>query len=453
MARPVNLPPFREECEGKNTVLKGLRWVLQGALLVIAVAAAAWTASRLMPVPAAQREALVLMQQPSSFAGENAFEAIWLLDFDDVPAAERQGLLEEDRRRIADLSRQPLTDEQMPLALRAAQGRYPSPPSLESPCRWSSDDCIARLRADPASAEAALLGQQALLARIAALSAYDHYQNPFVPDARAPMPNWTLLQRPLTAHALAHVQGRSDEALAGLCNDTRTAKMLMARSDALISAVLGASMVRGNVSLLAQVLAELQADHPLPASCDGVFSTPAPQALSLCTAMRGEFRMVSEGLPRMDQPLAWLAWDRDRNQARTASVMQGACTEAAAQMVAADRPLLIEQPAASSWRFECVANMVGCVLGDIAAPAYRPYAMRLQDAGASLRLAEGLLWLRANPHADAAQALAAMPAQLRDGERPLRLSTDGRQLQVALYAMAGGDAALRVPLPASRLRQ
>lgn len=428
--------------------------MLGGALLVIAVVAAAWSVSRLMPVPKVQRDALVLMQQPTHFAGRNAFEALWLLDFDDVPAAERQGLIEEDRQRVAALAKQPLVDDQVqPATPRAAQERYPSPPPLESPCRWNSDDCVAQLRADPASAEAALLGQEALLTRIAALSAYDHYQNPFVPDARAPTPNWSLLQRSLTAHGLAHVRGRSADALAGLCNDTRTAKMLMTHSDGLMPAVLGASMVRGNVGVLAQVLAELPADHPLPASCDGVFTTPPASALSLCPAMRGEFRFVTEGLSRMEQPLAVLVWDRDKSKARTALAMQGACTDEAAQALVADRPLLIEPPLPSSWRFECVANMVGCVLGDIAAPAYRSYALRLQNAGASLRLAEALLWLRANPRADAVEALAAMPAHLRDGERPLRLSDDGQHLQVALHAKAGNEGVLRVPLPATRVPQ
>jgi len=435
-------------------VLKGLRWVLGGMLLVIFVVAAAWSASRLMPVPKGERDALVLMQQPVHFAGRNAFEALWLLDFDDVPAAERPGLIEEDRQRVAALAKQSLTDDQVqPTMLRAAQERYVSAPPLQPACRWSSDDCVAQLRADPASAEAALSGQQALLTRIAALSAYDHYQNPFTPDARAPMPNWALLQRSLTAHALAHVQGRSADALAGLCNDTRTAKMLMTHGDGLMSAVMGASMVRGNVGVLAQVLAELPAEHPLPASCDGVFTTPPTSALSLCPAMRGEFRLVTEGLSRMEQPLAVLVWDPDKSKARTALAMQGACTDAASQVLVADRALFIEPPVPSSWRFECVANMVGCVLGDIAAPAYRSYALRLQDAGASLRLAEALLWLRANPHADAAEALAAMPAHLRDGERPLHLSDDGRNLQVALYAKAGSEGPLRLPLPATRVRQ
>lgn len=433
-------------------MLKGLRWVLGGMLLVIFVVVVAWSVSRLMPVPRAERDALALMQQPVHFGGRNAFEALWLLDFDDVPAAERAGLIEEDRQRAAALARQPLTDDQVqPTMVRAAQERYASPPPLQPPCRWTSDDCVAQLRANPASAEAALLGQQALLTRIAALSAYDHYKNPFVPDARAPMPNWALLQRPLTAHALAHVQGRSADALAGLCNDTRTAKMLMTHSDGLMPAVLGASMLRGNVGVLAQVLAELPADHPLPASCDGVFTVTQASALSLCPAMRGEFRFVTEGLSRMEQPMAVLVWDRDKSKARTALAMQGACTDAAGQALVADRALFIEPPVPSSWRFECVANMVGCVLGDIAAPAYRSYALRLQDAGASLRLAEALLWLRANPHADAAEALAAMPAQLRDGERPLHLSDDGRHLQVALYAKAGNEEPLRLPLPATRV--
>lgn len=431
-----------------NAVLRVLRWLSMGVLVALLLVAAVWATSRLMPMPAEQRQALALLRQAPPAGERNAFDALWLLDFDGIPDATRAALIDEDGQRIAMLAAQPVDEAVPPSAMvRSAQGRYPQVPELDLPCRWNSDDCLGQLRRDPASAEAALQGQQALLARIAALSGYDHYRNRFVPDARVPLPAWQLLQRPLAAHALAHVQGRSDEALAGLCNDTRTAKMLMSRSDTLVSSVLGAAMIQGNVRLLGDVLAELPMDHALPAACDGVFVAAMPAALSLCPAMRGEFELVTRDVAEMDQPMAWLAWDREKSAGLQALAMQDACTTRAAEALAADLPLKVERKVRSSWRLECVANVIGCIHGSIAAPAYDGFGLRLQDAGAGLRLAEGLLWLRANPGTDAVAALAAMPATLRDGARPLQLSADGRYLQVATYSQRKNSAPLRVRLP------
>src|SRR3546814_10294949 len=42
---------------------------------------------------------------------------------------------------------------------------------------------------------------------------------------------------------------------------------------------------------------------------------------------------------------------------------------------------------------ECIANMAGCILADIAAPAYAGYGLRAQDGGARLDLLRGIVSL------------------------------------------------------------
>lgn len=439
--------------QGENAVLNVVRWSLWGVALGLLVVVGVWTLSRLMPMPAAQREALALLR-PAAVApppGGNAFDGIWLLGFDDVPDAERAAIIAEDVQRLADLPGDaPFTPS---ATASVAQLRYREVADATLPCRWRQADCLALVRANPAAVEAALVGQRGLLTRINALSGDSHYRSRFVADGRLPIPSFNLLQRSLSAHALAHVQGRSDEALAGICSDVRTAKVLMSHGDGLVPSNIGAAMVGGNVRLLATVLAELPVAHPLPATCEGVFVAPAPQALSLCPAMQGEFAMVSGSLEITPVGFGWLALDKQKTEGLLALSMAGACSQRTVDALAADIPVHWSHASSSTWRLECAANAVGCIVAGISGPAYDNYGSSLQDAGARLRLAEALLWLRANPQADAKLALAQLPARLREGARPLLLSNDGGSLQVASFYGKDNGAAFSVPLPGTAVRQ
>ncbi|MGH8054118.1 MAG: hypothetical protein ACREP4_09355 [Stenotrophomonas sp.] len=430
--------------------MKGLRWVLRVLAALVLLVVGVWMVSRLMPLPKAQQEALALLRPAPAEppAGGNAFDGIWLIGFEGVPADARAAILAEDETRMRRLAEQS-GDAPFTAAATAssAQGRYREVPDATLPCRWRQTDCLAQVRADPTSVEAALVDQQGLLVRINALSGDSHYRSRFAADARLPMPSFNLLQRSLSAHALAHVQGRSDAALAGICSDVRTAKTLMSHSDGLVPTNLGAAMIGGNVQLLASVLAELPLDQPLPARCDGVFVTPAPQALSLCPAMQGEFAMVSSGLAVTPASFAWLVLDKPKTEALLAVPMAGACTQRSTEALAADIPVQWERISRSNWRLECAANAMGCIVASISGPAFNDYGLSLQDAGARLRLAEALLWMRANPQANAAAALAQMPAHLRDGKRPLRLGKEGTSLQVVSYHARDNGMDFAVPLP------
>ncbi len=427
-----------------------MRWSVLTLLAALLLVVLVWLVSRWMPMPKPQQQALALLHaEPAALVGSNAFDGIWLLGFEGVPDTERAAIVAEDVLRMQALAGR-MGDVSVTGAEAAsvAQARYRQVADTRLPCHWRQADCLAQVRADPAAVEAALAGQGGLLARINALAADEHYRNRFQPDGRLPLPSFTLLQRSLSAHALAHVQGRSDAALMGICNDTRTAKMLMSQSDGLVPANIGAAMVGGNVRLLASVLAELPLDQPLPSACEGVFVAPAPQTMSLCSAMRGEFAMVSAGFKASPERLAWLVLDPQKTQGLLALSMAGACTPGAMAALAADTPAQWARvPQASRWRLECAANAMGCVIADISGPAYDNYGLSLQDAGARLRLAEGLLWLRANPQVDMKSALAQMPARLREGERPLQLGSDGASLQVASYYAKDNGAAFAVPLP------
>lgn len=437
-------------------MLKALRWLLQGVLALLLLAVALWTVSRMMPMERGQREALAWLREEVPQPGDNAFAALWLLGYEEVPAAEREALAMQDVARHRQLlAALPAEEWGAGVAFESvASERFRQTEAMQSPCSWRQPGCLQAVREDAAAVAAALAGQQALLARIAELARYGHHRNLFAADPSMPMPPFQLLMRSLPAHALAHVQGRSEEALEGICNDATTARMLLAHGDNLLAAMIGAAMVEGNARLLAEVLAELPLDHPLPATCAGAFAPPTPGELSICGAMRGEFDFSRAAIAQSAGRMRWLVLDEDKTQGRMAVGMGWACTREAQQALALDEPVAPVPEPTSLWRLECAANAMGCILADIAAPAYRDYQLRLQDAGAQLRLAAALLWLRdqaagsRDAEDDVAALLARLPPELAGARRPPALAEDGRSLQVQRH-WRQREPVLSLPLPAT----
>lgn len=435
---------------GENAVLKPLRWLLQGSLALVLLVIVLWTVSRLWPQSSEQREAVALMEQEPVQSGRNAFAQMWLLGYEGIDEDSREQLLAEDVARYRE-ARAVLPADAYPTVVSfssLADGRYPHVPPMESFCSWGTAGCLQKVRQDPARVAAELQGQQALLQRIAEISQYGHYQNVFPPDPTTPTPSFQLLTRSFPAHALAHVQGRSDEALQGICTDMRTARLLMSHGDSLIAAMIGTAMVEGNVRLLGEVLAELPLGHPLPESCHAALAPAAASELSACPAMRGEFAMSNAAITHHSVWPQSLLLDREKARGRIARHHAWPCTTDALAAVARDEPLRPAAIDSSVWELECAANAVGCVLADTAGPAYGNYPLRMQDAGAQLRLAAVLLWLREHAAGNAASvALARLPAALATG-RPIRVSDDGQSLQLDRYAQKhGAIESMSISLP------
>lgn len=430
-------------------MLKPLRWLLQGSLALVLLVVVLWAVSRLWPQSSEQREAVALLEQEPVQPGRNVFAQMWLLGYDGIDDDNREQLLAEDVVRYRQ-ARAAIAADAYPAVTSfrsIADGRHASVPAMEKFCYWSQPGCLQKVRQDPERVSAGLQGQQALLQRIAALSQYGHYRNVFPPDPGMLMPSFQLLARSLPAHALAHVQGRSDEALQGICTDMHTARML-SQGDSLIVAMIGATMVEANVRLLGDVLAELPLEHPLPERCRTAVTSTAATGLSVCPAMRGEFALSNAAITHHSVWPQSLLLDREKARGRIARHHAWPCTTDALAAVARDEPLRPAAIDSSVWELECAANAVGCVLADIAGPAYGNYPLRMQDAGAQLRLAAVLLWLREHAAGNAASvALARLPAALANG-RPIRVSDDGQSLQLDRYAQKhGAIESMSIALP------
>ncbi|MBB4129377.1 hypothetical protein [Xanthomonas sp. 3075] len=436
-----------------------LLWV--SALIVLLLIAFAISAH--WPIPAAQRQALAqLRQPPPPLRGPNLFAALWALPYA-VPPAQQQVLLAQDVQRAG---RSPAG---MPLPGAAA--RYPRQPAwpAKAPalCNWSDANCLEQVRAQPQAYADALATQAALLAQLRSLGAYGDYRSPFPPGDGAALPAVGLLKVSMTGNALDFAQGRSDAALSGVCTDAQVARVLLRSGDNLIMPLIGVAMLHGSAQEFAAMLAELPAQHPLPAHCAAAFAPLPVDDVRLCNAMQGEAHMVFAMLQQSvdAQPAASPSWsdelsvrlfDLERTQALMAPGYAWACGEPLRALLERDLPVpqtLIPAPDTAS--VACLANAAGCVLasvGPASAATAAIHQRKLQDVAAELRAVSAVLWLRAHPSAQPlAQRIAELPSALRGQSRPIQPSADGLGLQWQRYARGEQiDGMAHLPLAASR---
>ena len=327
------------------------------------------------------------------------------------------------------------------------------------------------MRAAPQAYAGLLERDAALLDRAAALAEWDHFRSPFPARFDTPLPAYQPLTRLVTRDAWRFVSGDVEAALAGSCAGVLQGRRLIQSGDSLIGSMIGAALVNGNATLLADMLAELPGDQRLPVQCGAAFASPLPAAEGVCQAMLAEGRYSTGAMRsqvgaavaadaagrKLPQWGARLLFDPERTAARMAPKFAWYCGEQARELIAQDRPLRDPTPPPSRWSLACTSNPVGCILADIAAPAYADYALRLQDADARLRTISALLWLRERGGAIDAAALAQVPAWMQSPSRPLRLDADAGTLGTAVFERprqddSGHDGTWSVPLPGSRLQ-
>ncbi len=445
-------------------VLRGLGGLL---LLVVGVLLVSYW----WPSSAAQKRALAALEAPQERPGSNAYATLMLLGVEGLTPAQKQARADAHARQFE----QWYADEYMPRFNAVSIGEMDETALLVPPpllaegeaapavapvlCGLIKDaDCLESVRKQPQAVAEALVPQATVLVQMDELAVHGHYHSPLTQTVATPWPAMRSLQVPLSAHALAHVQGDSQRALAGLCRDAGSGRMLMAHGDNLLTTMMGSAMLAANARLFAAVLAELPADAPLPANCATAFVPLSPDEASICTGMRGEFAMQREAAALMDGKLKesrqWgsLFYSSRKVIARSAETLGDACLPEARQALAEDRRL--PPPPARIlpwWQLECLTDSIGCILSNIAAPAYGGYANRLQDTAAELRMLNAALWLRGHAPQDAtvplAERLNNLPAELRSAHRPITVSADGSALETPTYAVREDKKALRMPLP------
>lgn len=410
------------------------------AMTVLAIVMLLYAVSRLRGATPEQRAALKVMRSPAPTPGGNAFAALWLLRYD-VPEAQLEAIADADVRRFA--SRPPMLEGvQVAPFHSVAAGRFDDllAPSGNAPS-VCNDGCLAQAREHLRSDAASMRVHSHWIQRSVLLSRYGHYRSRFAARTDMPVPDAGAAARTTLAHAVAFAQGRRHDGLTGVCRDADTWRRLVPNSDSLIVSMVAMRSYDRSLRLFADMLAELPAGHPLPAECGTAFAMPAVGETSLCTAMKGEFafmqavtRQVAGGARTA------LVFDREMTAAQMARNLVGACGGPAV-------PTRSVANTGGSWwrsllRLECASNPVGCVLGDIAAPAYGAYPRRAADHAVRMQAGAALLRIHAGPmHGNAAA---------QDVAPELRIDAAARSLVFGLGAGAAGETQ-RLPLPSSRL--
>ena len=450
---------------------KTLKWTKRiglALLTLILISAILWTISRALYPTAEQRKAVAEMQLGELPAGKNAFAALWTLDRA-VPPEEMAQVIERDAGQIAELPQFLDPDDAEAAEFVSEAEQYPdlspSPEDQQLFCNHERDDCLEKIAADLPGYRALIKRNRELLDRIEALAAYDfvRQQLPWnMSFATLPLGHARLSS---TRHALWFAEGRVDDALAASCRAIDTWRRLGASGDTLIlRLVANAFAARNHGKLLAEMLAGLPVDYPLPSQCEPALAPPPAQELSLCTALRGEFELARETTGPMleqvkDQSL-WqtlnfsLFYDAEATKAARAQNLAPICAERELERIGADRTEIKPPEARGIWRFACFGNFVGCLMGANSAPSYASYRIRMQDFGAQLKLLATLAWLRENAdRADRLDSLLAeRPGALESPTRKVEIGEDSDSLRIQMFDELDGET-WSVPLPGALQEQ
>ena len=430
--------------QGKDAVLKMLRWLGWAMLALVVMAVAAWLLSRFWPLSAAQREDRRLLEAVQPNEGRNGFALLWTLPFDGLDQAQREVALADD------LQRWKASPSQASHASLLAARHAPLTLDRAGRCAVGPVGCLAQVRADPQRFADAHAGHAGLHERLARMADYDRFDSPFQPfeSELLPLPAYTPLLDGASAQALAYLQGDVAGAVEAGCRSVQFGRRMMRTGSTLVDSMMGAAVVRSHAALLGDMLVEQSPDYVLPASCEAALQPLQADEQSLCQAMQGEFAMNKAAIEASTQTAgSRLLLDRDHTLARIAGNFGWACRPAAATALAADVPLPVSPPL--GWDVRCMANPLGCTLSAIAGPSYAPYAARSQDTAAIIRLLGAQRWLRQQP-GPADEALARLPAQWRSDARTPEVSADGRYLLVLRRGPAreGEGPHLSMPLRA-----
>ena len=418
-------------------------------LLPAALLAASYFA-RVQEQRRADESLRLLHLAPATFS--TGGDALFLLDYHTPDAATRRQWLAQygsnALRGVANANTAPLPD-----AIRAAQ--LPDAPldRLACPPRNSVSGCLAAVRDNLPAYRASMQQAAQLLANADALAQYDNFDYVINDLTRDALPRFAPLVQQHTAAAVDWAENRHETALARVCRNIHTGRVLLRSHNGLIDTMVGNAIVARNTALTAEMLAEQPdwATH-LPDNCAAAFAPFAHGEPNLCAAMQGEFRYF-DGMMRnwlasnaadedeanmdakrlLQNPVAQsLLFSPEHTRRLHAQNLAHYCTAESQAAVAQDRQPENAPPAQNTrniaLRPACWGNFIGCVLLDNDTANYAVYSKRLLDTAMQQRAFQAALALYALPPA---QRRATLPQILQQHSSPTRkLSYSEKQRQI-----------------------
>jgi hypothetical protein len=395
-----------------------LRALLVLAVLVPVVVVGFFVGMRYVGPTPAQRAAIARMAQPTPpVQGHDASDAAWLLDHD-VPV-ERWPEVAAAQRRQAEALAHGRRGQADPLR---EFPRYPEPPA-DAPCTRSAQGCLDFVAEHRAEVAALLDAHKAGIEAARALAAYDGFRLgvPNAPSLQLPRVN---ARRPLVLAGMAYrfAAGERLSAVESVCRDLAGWRRIGGNSDHLVVSMLGVHNVRGDLVLLADMLAKMPKETELPDECGAALEASADYEFDLCPAIRFEHALVPEVRRAAERagdaeavpgdPPAWLI-DWRNFEAMAAEAYAPYCAPATVAALRADRRAAPPRPPdCPRWRH--LADPYGCTLAQLARPSYGKFLDRRADQAQMLALLRVVAWLRtaAAAPAEVPAVLAARPKEL-----------------------------------------
>jgi hypothetical protein len=393
-----------------TTLLKWLRQIVLGLLIVTGLALAGVWALRFFAKDDAAREARALMEQvPAVAAGDSGYA--WLA-FPDrrIPEAELEAALQAELAAFRTWQTgqgERLLDGNGNLAMGVvdvgrfespAAARYPERPKVPAPdlaCSLRDPDCLPRVREHADAVRAWLQADAERLALAERSFGADHLGDPYPPAVDAPLPAYTTWRLALNAAALQAVDGDVAGASVRACRMLDSARRFGRQGGSLIAKLVPMALAESSAGLLLS----LQRENPglvLPAECAPALAPVQAEDFLVCDALRHEYRMNAALAGQLDSALAgWhpnkllhrlLLQDGELQELWLAEGLAPACRDDYRQQVLAGT---VPPPAADTvhrGQLRCYAAAINCLLVEIAQPAYGDYQGRLLDHAAKQRL-------------------------------------------------------------------
>ena len=402
---------------------------------------------------------------PATFSAGG--DALFLLDYNTPDAATRRQWLAQygsnALRGVANANTAPLPD-----AIRAAQ--LPDAPldRLACPLRDSVSGCLAAVRDNLPAYRTSVQQAAQLLANADALAQYDNFDYVINDLTRDALPRFAPLVQQHTAAAVDWAENRHETALARVCRNIHTGRVLLRAHNGLIDTMVGNAIVARNTALAAEMLAEQPAwaTH-LPDNCAAAFAPFAHGEPNLCAAMQGEFRYF-DGMMRnwlvgdmqgadenentdnamtfVQNPVAHsLLFSPEHTRRLHAQNLAHYCTAESQTAVAQDRQPENAPPAQNTrniaLRPACWGNFIGYVLLDNDTANYNVYSERLLDTAMQQRAFQAALALYALPPAQRRAALPQILQQHSSPARKLSYNETTRQITFTRYDQRENAAA------------
>ena len=169
-------------------------------------------------------------------------------------------------------------------------------------CDRDAQDCLAQAQQNLATYRNVLPKMEKIWqeqeAAVEDLRQYDYFlPRPGQYNEEKVLPNYTTIFMEYHLHGYRFVAGEHERALRGACRDANLGLRLLNSHGGLLQGALSTRLIERNITLLAQMRAELPPDTPLPADCGALRPQPA-ENLAFCPFMYSEWLRIGEAIDK-----------------------------------------------------------------------------------------------------------------------------------------------------------